>query len=96
MNLNKIHLICSWNGKKYPLEINNDDSIVDLKKFLFEITNVAPERQKLIGLVKGKLPADTTKLRDVGSRNSFILMGTVEKDILIETTVDNQVVNVTF
>lgn len=42
------------------------------------------KRQKLVGLVKGKLPADTESLGDLnlGVEKSFIMMGTPEKDIM--------------
>lgn len=33
-------------------------SVFDLKVALFSLTNVPPERQKILGLVKGKLPPD--------------------------------------
>ena len=32
--------------------------VFDLKAALFSLTNVPPERQKILGLVKGKLPPD--------------------------------------
>ena len=32
--------------------------VYDLKSKLFSLTNVPPERQKILGLVKGKLPPD--------------------------------------
>ncbi len=32
--------------------------VFDLKIALFSLTNVPPERQKILGLVKGKLPPD--------------------------------------
>ena len=33
-------------------------SVLDLKDKLYSITNVPLDRQKIIGLVKGKLPSD--------------------------------------
>ena len=32
--------------------------VFDLKATLYSLTNVPPERQKILGLVKGKLPPD--------------------------------------
>ena len=32
--------------------------VFDLKSSLFSLTNVPPDRQKILGLVKGKLPSD--------------------------------------
>lgn len=42
------------------------------------------KRQKLVGLVKGKLPADPECLGDLnlGAEKAFIMMGTPEKDIM--------------
>ena len=32
--------------------------VYDLKAKLFSLTNIPPERQKILGLVKGRLPPD--------------------------------------
>lgn len=32
--------------------------VYDLKFLIYSLTNVPPERQKILGLVKGKLPPD--------------------------------------
>ncbi|KAI8901169.1 HAD-like domain-containing protein [Globomyces pollinis-pini] len=92
-----IDLLVSWNGNKYKLAINNDSNIGELKEYLRDVTEVLPERQKLIGLVKGKLPPDSTKLNTLKLKlpvHSVILMGSVEKDILREPTdLDRDIVN---
>lgn len=36
--------------------------VFDLKAALFSLTNVPPERQKILGLVKGKLPPDEERV----------------------------------
>jgi hypothetical protein len=36
--------------------------IFDLKAALYSLTNVPPERQKILGLVKGKLPPDQERM----------------------------------
>ena len=36
--------------------------VFDLKAALFSLTNVPPERQKILGLVKGKLPPDEVRV----------------------------------
>lgn len=36
--------------------------IFDLKAVLFSMTDVPPERQKILGLVKGRLPADDGRM----------------------------------
>lgn len=38
------------------------DCVQDLKAILFSMTDVPPERQKILGLVRGKLPDDDTPL----------------------------------
>lgn len=42
-----------------------DDAVTDLKAMLFSMTDVPPERQKILGLVRGKLPIDETVLGDL-------------------------------
>ena len=37
-------------------------SVYDLKAALMSLTNVPPERQKILGLVKGKLPTDDERM----------------------------------
>lgn len=37
-------------------------SVYDLKWALVGLTDVPPERQKILGLVKGKLPADEERM----------------------------------
>ncbi len=36
--------------------------IFDLKVVLFSMTDIPPERQKILGLVKGKLPPDDERM----------------------------------
>ncbi|KAJ3178972.1 hypothetical protein HDU87_003241 [Geranomyces variabilis] len=51
---------------------------------LADMTGVQPMRQKLMGLVKGKLPSDNVQLcelKDVKDGKTFMLMGTVEEKI---------------
>ena len=69
-----LSLSFTWAGKSFPLDIADSDRldalkeyepygsrcrrIFDLKVVLFSMTDVPPERQKILGLVKGKLPPD--------------------------------------
>ncbi|PWN35199.1 uncharacterized protein FA14DRAFT_160452, partial [Meira miltonrushii] len=41
------------------------DSVQDLKAILFSMTDVPPERQKILGLARGKLPIDSTSLGEI-------------------------------
>jgi ubiquitin-like domain-containing CTD phosphatase 1 len=38
------------------------ERVFDLKGILHSLTKVPPERQKILGLVKGKLPPDQTRM----------------------------------
>ncbi|EEB98506.1 hypothetical protein MPER_01970, partial [Moniliophthora perniciosa FA553] len=56
--------------------------VFDLKAALYEKTQVAPERQKILGLVKGKLPPDQGRISDLNLTpgKKFTLLGTPEGD----------------
>ncbi|MCO5549540.1 hypothetical protein L7F22_003012 [Adiantum nelumboides] len=41
------------------------DTVQDLKAILFSMTDVPPERQKILGLARGKLPIDSTSLGEI-------------------------------
>ncbi|KAF8582275.1 ubiquitin family proteint [Ramaria rubella] len=73
-----ISLRVTHGGKELSLSIEKSDRVFDLKGALFELTNVPPERQKILGLVKGKLPPDDVCIDDLklnpGKR--FTLIGT--------------------
>lgn len=59
-------LVCGWAGKKYELTLVQSDLILDLKAALWSLTNVPVERQKIVGLVKGKLPGDEVEVVSLG------------------------------
>lgn len=44
----------------------DDDAQGDLKAILFSLTGVPPERMKLVGLIKGKLPGDDQEIVKLG------------------------------
>ncbi|KAI0317471.1 HAD subfamily IIID h [Amylostereum chailletii] len=79
-----IHLLFSWSGKPHKLDIADTDRVFDLKAMLFSMTNVPPERQKILGLVKGKLPPEDVRISDLKlvSGKKFTLVGTPEGDEL--------------
>jgi hypothetical protein len=52
----------TWAGKPFTLDIAESDRVFDLKAALQSLTNVPPERQKILGLVKGKLPPDQERV----------------------------------
>ncbi|KAG5647319.1 hypothetical protein DXG03_000857 [Asterophora parasitica] len=56
--------------------------VFDLKAVIHSLTKVPPERQKILGLVKGKLPPDQDRISDLRltSGKKFSLIGTPEGD----------------
>ncbi|KAI0636660.1 HAD subfamily IIID h [Trametes polyzona] len=73
-----IHLQFTWSGKPFTLDIEESDRVYDLKAALMSLTNVPPERQKILGLVKGKLPTDDERIGDLKllTGKKFTLVGT--------------------
>ncbi|CEH17310.1 TFIIF-interacting CTD phosphatase, including NLI-interacting factor (involved in RNA polymerase II regulation) [Ceraceosorus bombacis] len=50
-------------GKTFHnVRLAEDDSVLELKMIIFSLTDVPPERQKLLGLTRGKLPIDEAPL----------------------------------
>ncbi|KAI9091471.1 HAD-like domain-containing protein [Phlyctochytrium arcticum] len=82
-------LTATWQGKKYPIDVPAHCTIGEVKLRLAETTQVLPERQKLIGFVKGKLPGDDVVLStlDLKPSHSFMMLGTVEHKIHQEPAV---------
>ncbi|KAF8880250.1 HAD IIID h [Mucidula mucida] len=77
---NWIKLQFTWSGKSYTLDIADSDRVYDLKGSLHDLTKVPPERQKILGLVKGKLPPDQERIADLKlvAGKKFTLVGTPE------------------
>ncbi|GAA5997955.1 hypothetical protein JCM5350_007916 [Sporobolomyces pararoseus] len=85
-------LVMKWRGTNYDLSVAESDTVGDLKAILFSLTGVPPDRMKLVGLIKGKLPGDeeevvklglstsTTQGAAAGStkKKEFMLIGTPE------------------
>jgi len=79
-----VQLSAKWNGTTFKLTLPVTCTVGQLKLRMSELTNVLEKRQKLVGLVKGKLPNDDDclGLLNLGPDKSFIMMGTPEKDIV--------------
>ncbi|TFK42462.1 HAD-like domain-containing protein [Crucibulum laeve] len=77
-----IELHFSWAGKSFRLDIADSDRVFDLKAALRDLTKVPAERQKILGLVKGKLPPDQSRIADLRlvPGKKFTLIGTPEGD----------------
>jgi hypothetical protein len=65
-----IELIAKWAGKEFPMKLEKNQTLEDLKAQLYSLTNVAPKRQKIMGLYKGK-PEDSVSFPSQNDVNSF-------------------------
>ena len=80
----------TFQGQKLVLRVKRDGVVADLKAAITDETRVPAKRQKLIGLVKGALPPDESKLAElVGPRGEkpptkFLLMGTPDDKLFID------------
>jgi len=83
--MSDINIIIKWSGKEYPLEnVSLQLTVEQLKKIIYEKTNVKQERQKLFGLkLKGKLPGDDVKLSALSLKpgQKIMMMGTPEETL---------------
>ncbi|GAA5994881.1 uncharacterized protein JCM10292_004410 [Rhodotorula paludigena] len=78
-------LTMNFKGKKQVVRVLESDTVGDLKHLLWSLTSVPPERQKLVGLVKGRLPGDEQEVvklglgaDSVGKVKEFMMIGTPE------------------
>lgn len=71
-----------WSGRPFVLDVADSDRVFDLKAAIHHLTKVPPERQKILGLVKGKLPPDQGRIADLrlAPGKKFTLVGTPEGD----------------
>ncbi|KAM0756613.1 HAD-superfamily subfamily IIID h [Meredithblackwellia eburnea MCA 4105] len=80
-------LIMSWKGTKFDINVVESDTVGDLKTLVWSMTSVPPDRQKILGLVKGRLPADEIEVKTFlsdGRRKEFMMLGTPEGEELKE------------
>jgi ubiquitin-like domain-containing CTD phosphatase 1 len=76
-----------WNNVELPiLQISSNETVLQLKYKIFDITQILPKRQKLIGLrskASPGLPADSVTIADLVLKkneiNKVILIGTPEE-----------------
>lgn len=54
-----------YSGSTLSLRLSEDETVSDLKAVLFSMTDVPPESQKLLGLVKGRQPSEDTLLGQI-------------------------------
>lgn len=49
--LKDVSIIVKWNGKEYPItDLSDQETVAVLKHEIAKLTNVRPERQKLLNL----------------------------------------------
>lgn len=81
----EIALLVKWSGSAYPVELPLDSKIMDLKSRLFELTDVLPKRQKILGLpsTHGRIPPDDLMLSalNLEADRPVMLIGSRESDI---------------
>lgn len=74
-----------WGSATYPVELNPESTLADLKNLLFKLTEVLPERQKVLGLprISGRMPDDSQLLSELSLRpeHQLMLIGSREADI---------------
>lgn len=82
---NEVALRVKWGGSFYAVELPMQSTVADLKNRLFELTEVLPMRQKVIGLPSsnGRLPDDALLLNSFNLRadHRIMLVGSREADI---------------
>ncbi|BGP36786.1 hypothetical protein JCM10449v2_000688 [Rhodotorula kratochvilovae] len=78
-------LTLNFRGRKQEVTVREFDTVGDLKQLLWSVTGVPPDRQKLVGLVKGKLPGDEQEVVKLGlgpaatgKVKEFMMIGTPE------------------
>lgn len=59
-------LVCNWKAQKLDVNVVASDTVGDLKAMLWSLTSVPVDRQKIVGLVKGKLPGDEAEVVSLG------------------------------
>jgi ubiquitin-like domain-containing CTD phosphatase 1 len=77
-------LVCSFRKDKHDIRLPLAFSIGQLKAQLEALTSVPCERQKLLNLIKGKLPTDNVLLSSLSLSpgQTFMLMGTPDAELL--------------
>lgn len=82
---NEIALCVKWGASLYPVELPSHSTVADLKNRLFELTEVLPKRQKVLGLPKAnaRCPDHTMLLQSLNLKldQRLMLIGSREADI---------------
>ncbi|XP_039035026.1 ubiquitin-like domain-containing CTD phosphatase [Hibiscus syriacus] len=92
----ELTLMVKWSGKKYTVRVCGDDSVAELKRRIFQVTNVLPKRQKLLyRKIKNKLADDSLLLSQIPLKSSLkmTMIGTVEDDLIVDPVETPEVVD---
>ncbi|KAI8853404.1 hypothetical protein BC829DRAFT_382730 [Chytridium lagenaria] len=75
-----------WSGQKYAVDVDLEQTGAVFKMQLFSLTNVEPDRQKI--LVKGGVLKDDTPMKNLGLKEgvTIMMMGTVGEGLKAPTT----------
>ncbi|KAE8672834.1 Ubiquitin-like domain-containing CTD phosphatase 1 [Hibiscus syriacus] len=92
----ELTLMVKWSGKKYTVRVCGDDSVAELKRRIFQVTNVLPKRQKLLyRKIKNKLADDSLLLSQIPLKSSLkmTMIGTVEDDLIVDPVETPEVID---
>lgn len=88
--MERIALRVRWSGRLYELDVDGQDTLLDVKRALSELTNVLPARQKLLikDVTTGKPAMDGTIALAFARKKpdepiACVMVGTPEKDIIV-------------
>ncbi|KAK9889715.1 hypothetical protein WA026_007097 [Henosepilachna vigintioctopunctata] len=79
-----LNVVVKWSGREFVIQYGPNDTVFDLKNFIYTQTKVKPERQKLLNLkFKGKTPEETCNLSSLKLKSGFkiMMMGSLEEEI---------------
>lgn len=82
-----IELLIKWNSNTFEIPVALRDTLAALKQMIFELTNVLPKRQKIIGFTPPKNRSDdqiTIGELSLKDKQKLMMVGTPEKDIFID------------
>ncbi|CAH7689277.1 HAD-like domain-containing protein [Phakopsora pachyrhizi] len=82
-------LIFNWKDSTIIVPIDSIETIGELKVMIYSLTAVPPERQKILGLVAGKLPTDEVSISSIDFKlkrgSHFKLLGSPEEDSIFRS-----------
>lgn len=90
---NVLELTFSWKDSTFQVALDGMVTIKDLKVVIYSVTAVPPERQKILGLVVGQIPADDVLLSTLEFKIKkgvhFKLLGSPEDESILRPDSDS-------